>query len=239
MRTLAIGDIHGCSSMLDDLLAAVQPTRDDLLVFLGDYVDRGPDSKGVLDRLIKLRWSHRVVFLRGNHELMMLRSRKDVNELRMWCGVGGMQCLGSYGSAPGRMGNLTDVPNEHWQFLEEHCVNSFETETHIFAHAGVDPELPLNEQEELYLFWEFLKAPIRHASGKTVIVGHTSQKSGEILDYETTICIDTNAYNGGWLTCLDVGSRRYWQTNIIGRTRSGIVGHAREEASSAGGDSRK
>jgi serine/threonine protein phosphatase 1 len=76
MRTLAIGDIHGCLAALDDLLAAVAPQPDDLLVFLGDYVDRGPDSRGVLDRLIELCRTHRVVPLRGNHEMMMRYARR-------------------------------------------------------------------------------------------------------------------------------------------------------------------
>ena len=156
---------------------------------------------------------------------MMLRSRNDASELKMWTSVGGLQTLGSYGPSLGRTGTLNDVPTEHWQFLESDCIDYHETDTHIFVHAGVDPHLPLNEQKELRLFWEFLNPaqPIRHISGKTVIVGHTSQKSGEILDLGTTICIDTHAYNGGWLTCLDAISRRYWQVNIMGKVRTGLI----------------
>src|SRR5687767_8328105 len=131
MRTLAIGDIHGCPAALDALLAAARPAADDVLVFLGDYVDRGPDSRGVIDRLLALRKAHRVVALRGNHELMMLRARADRTEYRMWCEVGGLQCLGSYGPAPGRAGTLADVPAEHWRFLEEECGDYYETDTHI------------------------------------------------------------------------------------------------------------
>src|SRR5256885_14038851 len=89
MRTLAIGDVHGASAALDALLALVRPTPDDFLVFLGDYVDRGPDTRGVLDRLIALGKSHRCVFLRGNHELMMTRARHDRSALRLWLAVGG------------------------------------------------------------------------------------------------------------------------------------------------------
>jgi serine/threonine protein phosphatase 1 len=217
MRILAIGDVHGASTSLDALLAAVRPTPDDLLVFLGDYVDRGPDSRGVLDRLIALGQSHRCVFLRGNHELMMTRARHDRGELRMWLSVGGMQTLASYG----RAGTLADVPAEHWDFLDNHLANYHETDTHVFVHATLFPELPLDEQPELMLFWEFLTGPIRHESGKTVVCGHTSQKSGEILDLGDTICIDTFVYGGGWLTCLDVGSLRYWQANLLCQTRDG------------------
>ncbi len=225
MRTLAFGDIHGCSAMLDDLLAAVQPTPDDTLIFLGDYVDRGPDSRGVIDRILAIRKTCRTITLRGNHEMMMLRSRNDASEFKSWCRCGGLQALGSYGPSPGRTGTLNDVPTEHWQFLENDCLDYYETDTHIFVHAGVDPQSPLNEQKELWLFWEFLNPaqPIRHITGKTVIVGHSSQKSGEILDLGSTICIDTNAYNGGWLTCLDVISRQYWQVNIMGKVRTGGI----------------
>jgi serine/threonine protein phosphatase 1 len=217
MRTLAIGDVHGASAALDALLAAVRPTPDDLLVFLGDYVDRGPDTKGVLDRLIALDRSHRCVFLRGNHELMMTRARFDHGELRMWLSVGGRRALASYGPAA----TLADVPPEHWDFLDNRLADYYESDTHIFVHATLDPDLPLDQQPELMLFWEFLNAPIGHESGKTVVCGHSSQKSGEILDLGDTICIDTFAYGGGWLTCLDAGSYRYWQANNLSQTREG------------------
>ena len=217
MRTLAIGDIHGSSAALDALLAVVGPTPDDRLVFLGDYVDRGPDTRGVLDRLIALDRSHRCVFLRGNHELMMTRSRHDRGELRMWLSVGGKQALRSYGPAA----SLADVPAEHWDFLDDRLVDYHETDTHIFVHANLYPGVPLAEQPESMLFWEFLNWPIRHESGKTVVCGHSSQKSGEVLDLGDTICIDTFAYGGGWLTCLDVGSLRYWQADLRGQTRDG------------------
>jgi serine/threonine protein phosphatase 1 len=230
MRTLAVGDVHGCSTALDSLLAAVRPVADDFLIFLGDYVDRGPDSRGVIDRVLALRQTHRVVALRGNHELMMQRARADKSEFRMWCAVGGLHTLGSYGKLPGRAGTLADVPDAHWDFLEKGCVDYHETATHIFVHAGVDPGTPLNEQSELWLFWEFLKpdSPIAHESGKTLICGHTSQRSGEVLDLGTTVCIDTNAHAGGWLTCLDVASGRYWQADLLGRVRTSRLGQPRE-----------
>ena len=97
MRTLAIGDVHGSALALDALLAVVAPTAADRLVFLGDYVDRGPDTRGVLDRLIRIRreFPH-AVFLRGNHELMMTRARGDWSECRMWLSVGGERALMSY-----------------------------------------------------------------------------------------------------------------------------------------------
>ena len=219
MRTLAIGDIHGVSAALDALMELVRPTPDDVLVFLGDYVDRGPDSKGVLDRLLAWSQTLQLVCLRGNHELLMLDARSGRDELRMWLSVGGMQSLASYGV--GGRASLEDVPEEHWNFLEERCGDYFETETHIFVHANLDPSLPLTDQTESMLFWEFLEGPIDHISGKTVICGHSSQRGGEPRAWRTTVCIDTHAYGGGWLTCLDVDTGQYWQADATGRTRTG------------------
>ena len=224
MRTIAIGDIHGTSSALDALLAAVRPTPDDTLVFLGDYVDRGPDTRGTLERILALRQSLRVVCLRGNHEVMMLAARRSNSERRMWMSVGGAQALASYGKAPGLTGTLDDVPPEHWDFLEKGLLPSHETETHIFVHANVDPGRPLAEQTEEHLYWEFLQGPVRHISGKTVVVGHSSQRSGQPLDYGSIVCIDTYAYGGGWLTALDVATRSYWQADVLGRVRTAKLG---------------
>jgi serine/threonine protein phosphatase 1 len=219
MRTLAIGDIHGTSTALDALLAAVRPTPADRLVFLGDYVDRGPDTRGVLDRLLALRESHNCVFLRGNHELMMTRARHDRGEARMWLSVGGAQALASYAPLPRWNTSLADVPAEHWDFLDNGLADYFETDSHIFVHANLFPELPLEEQPEVMLFWEFLNHAIRHESGKTVICGHSSQRGGLPLDLDDTICIDTAAYRGGWLTCLDVNRLHYWQADSTGQVR--------------------
>ncbi len=219
MRTLAIGDIHGSTAALDTLFEVVAPTPQDLLVFLGDYVDRGPDSKGVLDRLIALATSGQpLVCLRGNHELMMLRARHDRSELKMWLSVGGTQAIGSY-AVNGMRAHLDSVPPIHWEFLEKGCVDYFETDTHLFVHARVDPSLPLDRQSESELFWEFVNAPVRHESGKRMICGHSSQRSGLPRAWRTTVCVDTGAYAGGWLTCLDVHSGQYWQASQAGHTR--------------------
>ena len=225
MRVLAIGDVHGCLMPLNDLLAAVKPTPDDLLITLGDLVDRGPDSKGVIDWMIRLRASGvKLVCLRGNHEIMMVEARKGgSSELRMWQSVGGLQTLGSYGTAPGRAGTLKDVPAEHWDFLENGLVDYHETERFIFVHAAVYTDHELDEQPDDMLFWEFLPAAMRHQSGKTVICGHTSQKSGEPKVIPGAVCIDTYAHGGGWLTCLEVETGRYWQANALGTVREGRV----------------
>ena len=98
MRLLAVGDIHGCLAAFDDLLNWVRPTPDDVVVALGDFVDRGPNTRGVLDRLIELKSRLNLICLRGNHEQMMVEARDGGrSELRMWLGVGGIQALQSYG----------------------------------------------------------------------------------------------------------------------------------------------
>src|SRR5687768_14117577 len=120
MRTLAIGDIHGSSAALDALLALVAPGCEDVIVTLGDYVSRGPDSRGVIERL--LRWSaeRTVIALRGNHEQMMTAARDSPGDLAMWLAVGGKAALRSYATID-EDGNLADVPDEHWAFLDDAC----------------------------------------------------------------------------------------------------------------------
>jgi serine/threonine protein phosphatase 1 len=219
MRTLAIGDIHGMSSSLDALLTAVQLTPEDQLILLGDYVDRGPDSKGVIDRLIALKKRFNVICLRGNHEWMMLRAREGRDDFRNWFSVGGSQALASYAARPGMMGNLENVPAEHWAFLERELVAFHETSRHIFVHANLSPGLSPKDESEEMLCWEFLSKGVNHFSGKLVVCGHTSQKTGLPKDFGDTICIDTHAYAGGWLTCLDVDTLQYWQVDVLGRVR--------------------
>src|SRR5262245_45828396 len=131
MRTLAIGDIHGCSAALDRLLELVRPGPDDMIVTLGDYVDRGPDSRGVLDRLIRLHLTGRLVALRGNHEIMMLTARENYQYYETWLSVGGRSALKSYGPDA----TLDDVPAVHWRFIEQDCGDWYETDTHIFIHG--------------------------------------------------------------------------------------------------------
>jgi serine/threonine protein phosphatase 1 len=223
MRVLAIGDIHGCLQAFDDLLAWVEPTPEDKLVLLGDYVDRGPDSRGVLDRILQLRQRLNLVCLRGNHEQMMVDAyRGGRPEKKMWLSVGGVEALASYGVVPGS-GSLDTVPREHWDFLENGLVNYHESELFIFVHATVLCGFDMNEQPDYALLWDFLPDAMRHHSGKTVICGHTSQRSGVPKVVPGAVCIDTFAHGGGWLTCLDVLNGRWWQTDMQGRRRDGYV----------------
>jgi len=212
MRTLAIGDVHGCSAMLDTLLEAVAPGPDDTIVTLGDYVDRGLDSPGVLDRLIALGRTHRLIALRGNHDQMMLDSRYDIQARREWLAVGGAATVRAYKS-------LEAVPADHWRFLETQCVDFWECETHFFVHGNVYPDVPLWEQPRSVLYWERFDRVQPHESGKIMVCGHTSQKSGLPCNLGYAVCLDTYAYGGGWLSCLDIGSGTVWQANHAGQVR--------------------
>jgi serine/threonine protein phosphatase 1 len=225
MRVLAIGDIHGCITALETLARFVPIAPDDLVVTLGDYVNRGPDSRGVLDWLIARRKTARVVALLGNHEIMMLAARDGGEALDRFVGYGGDATLDSY-APPGRKGTLDDVPDEHWRFLEDGVCAWYETATHFFVHANAYPDIPLDEQPDYMLHWEKFNDPPPHESGKIMICGHTSQKSGEPRSIRHAVCIDTWAYGRGWLTCLDVESGVYHQANQLGETRRGRLAPA-------------
>ena len=223
MRILAIGDIHGCSMAFDTLIAAVNPHPNDKIITLGDYIDRGPDSKGVIERLMVLHDTGQLTALRGNHEVMMLQARdrealpKAVRRYKKsyWLSRGGDATLASY-SKSGKAGKLADVPDSHWNFIQNVCVDWYETKTHFFVHANASPHLPLAEQPDYMLFWEKFGNPAPHFSGKTMVCGHTSQKSGVPINLGHAICIDTRVYGKGWLTCLDVTTGRVWQANQAG-----------------------
>ena len=215
-RTIAIGDIHGCSAALRALLAAIDPRPDDLIVTLGDYIDRGPDSRGVIDQLIALRGRCRLVSLLGNHDEILLEVRAGREPIEGWLDLGGDSTLASYG--PNQ--SLAPIPPEHFAFFES-CHAYHETDDFIFIHAQYDPALAMADQEGETLRWQSLhdSVPGRHASGKTVIAGHSAQKSGEILDLGHLQCIDTYCYGGGWLTALEVATGEVWQVDQAGKSR--------------------
>ena len=218
-RTLVIGDIHGCLKAFETLITTVKPQQCDRIVTLGDYIDRGPNSKQIIDRLIELHHQGQLVALRGNHELMMLRARSGHRyQLYHWLAAGGESTLASY-SKTGSNRGLASIPDEHWNFLENICVNWWETSSHFFVHANVYPNLPLHQQPERMLFWQKFTNPAPHCSGKTMVCGHTSQKSGEPISLGHAICIDTWVYGKGWLTCLDIVSGRIWQANQTGQLK--------------------
>jgi serine/threonine protein phosphatase 1 len=211
-RTIAIGDIHGCSAALRAVLDAIAPGAEDTIVTLGDYINRGPDTRGVLDQLIDLKVRSRLVPILGNHD--QVRSGKY--PIYWLLDMGGTATLDSNG--PGRKLDL--IPRAHYEFLEG-CLDYHETEAHIFVHANYFPDVPTSEQHVGMLRWESLRdmTPGPHESGKVVVVGHTSQKGGEVLDLGHLICIDTYCHGGGWLTAMDVRTREVWQADRDGDLR--------------------
>ena len=220
-RLIAIGDIHGCLPALETLLAAIRPQPVDTLVLLGDYVDRGPQSRGVIERLLGLQQQCRLVPLLGNHDEMMLAVYDGRKELYVdWLLFGGNATLESYGTL-----QVDKVPAAHIEFLRS-CRLFYESDHHFYVHGNYRAELPLLVQPTETLLWESLKVrqPGPHCSGKTAIVGHTSQKSGEILDLGYLKCIDTRCYGEGWLTALDVESGQVWQADKNGGMRDSGLG---------------
>lgn len=215
-RVIAIGDTHGCVGALDAILAELRPERNDLVVTLGDYIDRGPDSRGVIERLLALREETELMPILGNHEEMLL-TILDGHRYMLgdWLAFGGLATLDSY-----ETDNPADIPEEHIEFLRA-CIPIVELPTTFFVHAGYLPRKPLAKQPAEVLRWESLRErlPKPHRSGKKCICGHTSQKSGEILDAGHLVCIDTWVYGEGWLTALDVYSGQIWQADQQGRLR--------------------
>jgi serine/threonine protein phosphatase 1 len=238
-RILAFGDIHGCSVAFDALLEAVIPGPDDLVITLGDYIDRGPDSKKVVDHLIALHEELDIVCLAGNHEEMVLEWRnKGHGAALTWWANGGLPTLRSYCQGEERwllemfwksyFSPETEdyhaaacelIPKEHWNFFEN-CIDWYETENHIFVHGQVNPLLAMAEQSPHVLHWaRFHAAAKPHKSGKKIICAHTPQYDGLPKDIGHAACIDTYLYGGQWLTCMDINSNRFYQANYLGEIR--------------------
>jgi serine/threonine protein phosphatase 1 len=216
-RVIAIGDIHGCAVALRALLEAIEPTADDTLIPLGDCVDRGPDTRDVIDQLLALRERCRLVPLLGNHEEMMLNFLEGRPQPDNWLLCGGEATLASYT----RLDKHAGIPREHLDFIRT-WRDYVETKSHFFVHGAYQPEQRLAEQRWQMWRWQSLKqvVPTPHVSGKKAIVGHTSLKDGEVLDLGHLMCIDTYCWGGGWLTAFDTTSGQFWQVNRDGLFRS-------------------
>lgn len=219
-RLFAIGDIHGCDVALETLLARLELKPEDTVVFLGDVVDRGPNTRRVLDLLLDLEQQCRVVFILGNHEELMLDVLSGRGWISTWLNVGGNETLVSYG------GVIDDIPPEHRRFLAA-GLPYWETETEIFVHAGLEPDVPLVEQIGPWLRWSRLEGnEPPHSSGKRVICGHTAQRGGEPCVFEGWVCLDTYVYGSGYLSALDVRRNILYQANQRGEFRTRRLGGA-------------
>jgi serine/threonine protein phosphatase 1 len=215
-RLIAIGDIHGCRDALRSLLTAIGPRKNDTIITLGDYIDRGSDSRGVIELLIDLKSRCNLIPILGNHEEMMLRVLRGEQPHQAWLQFGGVETLESYGFN----GDLNFLPDEHAEFFES-LVEYYEVDNFFFTHGAYDPQVPLASQTAEMLRWHSLRdgVPDRHFTGATAIVGHTADKEGEVFDVGHLICIDTYCYGGGYLTGLDVRKRAVWQVTRDGYLR--------------------
>jgi serine/threonine protein phosphatase 1 len=185
---------------------------------MGDYVDRGPDSKRVIEMVLDLERTTQLKPLTGNHEILFTEAAAGRLPLENWLAVGGRETLASYNA--GQSWDLKSVPKAHLEFLNERCLRFWEAERHFFVHANVNAVFPLAEQPDDWLFWTRFENSYPHVSGKTMVCGHTAQKEGLPVIRPQAICIDTWAYGGEWLTCMDVEAGTFVQTNEAGQMRT-------------------
>jgi serine/threonine protein phosphatase 1 len=207
----AVGDIHGEAEKLGQLLAILPLEPEDQLVFLGDFIDRGPESYQVVEMLLRVREARPdTVFLRGNHEQMLLDTRAALNgvdreqyfsKLAMWTGNGGSETIASY--PPGRWWEA--IPQAHWEFFDS-TLMEYRVDDYLFVHAGVLPKHARWDDgrydPRLWIREPFLSSG--EDFGVRVVFGHTPQESHKPLVRPNKIGIDTGAAFGGPLTAVAV-----------------------------------
>jgi len=205
----AVGDIHGCYDKLTALMADIDiDWQRDTLVFIGDYIDRGPASYDVVEYLIQLKNDHPgIVFLRGNHEVMLGNYLAGHNRLN-YLSNGGRETLDEY-LVRRRNGDDHPIPAHHRTFFDE-LQNSYETEDYIFVHAGLRDRVPLEKQSTDDLLW--IRSPFLHSTynfGKVVVFGHTPFSKPFV--HPNKIGIDTGAVYGRKLTCVKLPDMTFFQ----------------------------
>ena len=211
-KVYAIGDIHGRFDMLSALMDKVNIDYDtDLLVFLGDYIDRGPDSFQVVDYLVNLKKRHAdIVFLKGNHEEMLDRYLTGKDRLTFLYN-GGQQTLDSYMRRP-LSPDMPLIPTDHLDFFQSLQLY-YETEEYIFVHAGLKKRVPLHKQKPDDLLWIRKKfIDTKYNFGKPVVFGHTPLP--EPLLQQNKIGIDTGAVYGNKLTCVQLPDMVFYDVHV-------------------------
>lgn len=227
LRAYGIGDVHGRLDLLCDLLARIdrdneaRPPAKTFIILLGDLVDRGPDSKGVIDYLLHHRsnGAARMVFVKGNHEELFLRVLDgDEEVVNDWLAYGGYECAESYGVSQGSTLNATPgqiierlraaVPASHRKFLAD-MADTFRFGDYLFVHAGIRPGVPVEDQLGKDLRWireGFLDDRTDH--GLCVIHGHTIVDGPE--EHPHRIALDTGAYKSDLLTAIGLEGTKRW-----------------------------
>jgi serine/threonine protein phosphatase 1 len=217
VRVYAIGDIHGRADLLEQTLMKIDqiedayPARRTIEVFVGDYIDRGASSAGVIAQLVRRGQSREIACLKGNHEALLLEFLRDPTILTDWQSIGGRETLMSYGLKPAVSPDAIQqrelsaalaqvLPPSHHDFFTQLQL-SFVCGDFFFVHAGVRPNIPLAHQREEDLLWirnEFLE--YRGHFDKVIVHGHTPVREPEVRT--NRINIDTGAYATGRLTCF-------------------------------------
>lgn len=215
-RTLVVGDVHGCHIALQTLLDRFDLRRDDHLILLGDVVDRGPDSRAVIQMLIELGSFCRLDLVLGNHEEMLLAAAENPAVAPAWLGWGGIETIASYGHS------LSDIPDEHLDFLAEGRPY-VETESHLCVHANLEPGVPLPEQSVAWLRWHKISGyETPHESGKPIVCGHTVMPGDVPQVRDGWIMLDTGAYTGSFLSAVELASGEILQARQDGSFRRGV-----------------
>jgi serine/threonine protein phosphatase 1 len=228
MRTLVIGDVHGKLALLDRLLEEIKyRAGEDRLVFIGDLIDRGEDSRGVVARALALRseapdW---VTVIRGNHEAMMVQalSEPDAETSEVWYYNGGIETLQSYLDDEGRLG----IPPEHFEFLAS-LPTWHEDEHAIYVHASLAEgergafRHPRETPESAELIWARNRRFFAEYCGKTVVFGHTITglifgEREKVWLRESLIGVDTGAYLTGVLSAVELPSRQVFSVGEAAR----------------------
>jgi serine/threonine protein phosphatase 1 len=219
MLTYAIGDVHGCLDKLVRVLACCREhggDRQSRLVFVGDYIDRGPDSRGVIEMLLTLqRERPEVICLRGNHEAMVLEAA-ETGDHSLWLRNGGGNTLASYG-----VNRALDMPPGHIDWIAARPL-SFDDGRRLFVHAGINPSAPLDRQVEPDLLWirePFLSS--RRDYGRLIVHGHTPLTTGVPDLRVNRLNIDTAAVFGGPLTAAVFDDQRTEPIGFLTDERGG------------------
>jgi serine/threonine protein phosphatase 1 len=210
-KLFAIGDIHGRADKLDEIMSRIEINPEhDTLVFIGDYIDRGPDSKGVINSLINIQKKFKnAICLLGNHEQMLLDYHLHRKNEEVFFMNGGNVTAFSYGLIRTDAGVRIDIPEDHIAFFQS-LRPYYETDRFIFVHAGLKPGIPLAEQKKKDLLWirdEFIND--RSVLEKIVVFGHTPVAKPLVEQYK--IGIDTGAAYGGKLTCVELTQMKFYQ----------------------------
>ena len=226
MRRLAISDIHGCSRTFEALLAQLSLEKEDQLFLLGDYIDRGPDSKGVIDRILALKDSgHQVFCLRGNHEQMLLNTIADKQQYGVFLVNGGLQTMRSFGTLDPR-----DIPEPYLQFISD-LPRYLESSDYLLVHAGLNFGLPDPLQGKREMIWIrnwYQDISYDWLGTRMIVHGHTPiGKSGimamaeqmpslRVLNIDAG-CVYTQLPAMGTLCAFDLDTGKlYFQDNIEG-----------------------